>query len=88
MEDRDRPLVVGHSVIDLLSAVNRSRRIRTNDENEVVGGFDVGEDFLLPLCRQRNVFPVDPSLALPHGQGRARLAHEVLVLARIRNEDL
>jgi hypothetical protein len=73
---------------DLFLAVGRSYRFRTNHENEIGGGLDVGENFLLPLCGQWNVFPVHPGLALLRGECVAQFVHEVFVFAGIRDEDL
>jgi hypothetical protein len=75
--DRKHPLVVRDRVIDLFFAVGRSGGMRADHEDEIFGGLDVGEDFLLPLRRQRNVFPVDPGLAL--------LSHEGIIDADARS---
>ena len=82
--DRDHSLVVCYGMIDLFAAVRRSCRFRTDDEDEILRGFDIGEYFLLPFCCQWNVFPINPSLAFLRGKGIAKLAHEFLVLAGIR----
>jgi len=48
----------------------------------------LGIFFGAPLRRQRNVFPVDPSVTFLVGEGVAKLADEILVLAGIGCEDL
>lgn len=80
--------MVRDRVIDLFLAVGRSGRLRTDHEDKLFGGLNVGQNLVLPLRRQRNVFPVDPGLALLADEGVVKVAHEVLVFAGIRHEDL
>src|SRR5260370_13279782 len=62
--DRKHPLVVSDRVVNLFLAIGRSCRLWTDHEDKIFSGLDVGQDLLLPLRRQRNVFPIDPGLAL------------------------
>src|SRR6266849_1462293 len=86
--DREHPLVVSYRVIDLFPAVGRSNRVRTDHEDKVFRSLDIRQNFLLPLRRQRNVFPVNPGFTFLSGEGVAKLADEILVPAGIRREDL
>src|SRR5271169_795160 len=75
-------------MLDLLFAGDRSNRIRADDEDEIVRCFDVAQDFLLPFGGKRDVLPVDPRFTVVGNESIAEPAHEVLVPAGIRNEDL
>src|SRR5262249_29872133 len=75
-------------MLNLTTADDRSDRIRCNDKNKSIGGFNCTVDGLHEFFRWSNAFPIDPCLSPSIFQRLIQPAHEVPVLASVGNEDL
>jgi hypothetical protein len=88
VEDGENSLPAGDGMSDFLLAHRGAKGVRADDEEEIVGSFDGGEDFRPPLGRLRNAAPVNPGVAIHLLKRDMEVADESPVLSRIRDEHL
>jgi hypothetical protein len=63
VEDRDNPLSVGDGMSDFQPTCLGAKGVGADNEQEIVGGIDGGEDFRQPIGRVGNAARVNPSVA-------------------------
>jgi hypothetical protein len=85
--DWHKAFVICRCVRDFLAAHLRCDRIGCKHKDERMGSLDCPVDRFLPCVSGRNPFSIDPGFPVTTLQFFVQPAHELLILARIRDED-
>jgi hypothetical protein len=88
MQQRQKSLALRHRVINLFAANIRAHAVGADDKDKRVGSINPGLDLLPPIRCFGNIFKVCPDFFLLPFEGIKEFVHEVIVFARVGNENI